>query len=147
MLNDAVRLRYGYVIRADEVVKDAAGNIQEIRATLDVDTLGQNPEGYKPRGVIHWVSATHNVPCQVRLYDRLFTEVTPDRVADGGSFMDSLNPQSRVVLDNALADVTTAEALPETSFQFEREGYFVVDPDSTAERKVFNLTVSLKESF
>jgi len=147
VLGDEVRLRYGYVIRANEVIRDASGEISEIRCSYDPDTLGKNPEGRKVRGVIHWVSTSRHVPCEVRLYDRLFTEANPDKTEEGKTFLDSINPKSLTVFADAVAEESLASAEVEQGFQFEREGYFAVDPDSSAERKVFNLTVGLKESF
>lgn len=147
VLGDEVRLRYGYVIRANEVIRDASGEISELRCSYDPDTLGKNPEGRKVRGVIHWVSASRHAPCEVRLYDRLFTEANPDKTEAGKTFLDSINPKSLTVFADAVAEESLASADVEQGFQFEREGYFAVDPDSTAERKVFNLTVGLKESF
>jgi glutaminyl-tRNA synthetase len=147
VLGDEVRLRYGYVIRANEVIRDASGEISEIRCSFDPDTLGKNPEGRKVRGVIHWVSANRHVPCEVRLYDRLFTEANPDKTEEGKTFLDSINPKSLTVFADAVAEESLASAEVEQGFQFEREGYFAVDPDSSADRKVFNLTVGLKESF
>ncbi|MFN3713063.1 MAG: glutamine--tRNA ligase/YqeY domain fusion protein [Alcanivoracaceae bacterium] len=147
VLGDEVRLRYGYVIRANEVIRGADGQISEIRCSYDPDTLGKNPEGRKVRGVIHWVSVSHNVPCEVRLYDRLFTEANPDKAEAGKTFLDSINPASLTVFADAVAEQSLASAEAEQGFQFEREGYFAVDADSTAGRKVFNLTVGLKESF
>ncbi len=147
VLGDEVRLRYGYVIRANEVIRDASGEISEIRCSYDPDTLGKNPEGRKVRGVIHWVSASRHVACEVRLYDRLFTEANPDKTEEGKTFLDSINPKSLTVFADAVAEESLASADVEQGFQFEREGYFAVDPDSSVERKVFNLTVGLKESF
>ncbi len=147
VLGDEVRLRYGYVIRANEVIRDASGEISEIRCSYDPDTLGKNPEGRKVRGVIHWVSASRHVACEVRLYDRLFTEANPDKTEEGKTFLDSINPKSLTVFADAVAEESLASAEVEQGFQFEREGYFAVDPDSSADRKVFNLTVGLKESF
>lgn len=148
VLDSEVRLRYGYVIRANEVIKDAAGNITEVRCTYDPDTLGKNPEGRKVRGVIHWVSATRNVPCEVRRYSRLFNEANPDKVTEEGlTFLSNINPDSLESLPAALAEESLLGALPETRYQFEREGYFAVDRDSTTEKLVFNMTVGLKEGF
>ena len=147
VLGDEVRLRYGYVIRANEVVRDAAGEITEIRCSYDPDTLGKNPEGRKVRGVIHWVSADRSQPCEVRMYDRLCTEANPDRMEEGKTFLDAINPQSLRVLEDCRVEENLREALPETRYQFEREGYFAVDADSTADKMVFNLTVGLRESF
>jgi len=147
VLGDEVRLRYGYVIRANEVVRDASGEISEIRCSYDPDTLGVNPEGRKVRGVIHWVSASHNTPCEVRLYDRLFTQANPDKVEDGQTFLDTVSPASLTVLSDCVVEQSLADAQVEQGFQFEREGYFAVDPDSTPGKLVFNLTVGLRESF
>jgi glutaminyl-tRNA synthetase len=147
VLGDEVRLRYGYVIRANEVIRDASGEISEIRCSYDPDTLGKNPEGRKVRGVIHWVSASRHVACEVRLYDRLFTEANPDKAEEGKTFLDSINPKSLTVFADAVAEESLASVEVAQGFQFEREGYFAVDPDSSADRKVFNLTVGLKESF
>ncbi|PKM22870.1 MAG: glutamine--tRNA ligase [Gammaproteobacteria bacterium HGW-Gammaproteobacteria-14] len=147
LLGDEVRLRYGYVIRANEVVRDSSGEISEIRCTYDPDTLGKNPEGRKVRGVIHWVSASRNVPCEVRLYDRLFNEANPDKTEEGKTFLDGINPASLTVLKGCVAEESLAGASVGQGYQFEREGYFAVDPDSTSEALVFNLTVGLRESF
>lgn len=148
VLGQEVRLRYGYVIRANEVIKDAEGEITEVHCTYDPDTLGKNPEGRKVRGVIHWVSASRNVPCEVRLYHRLFSEPNPDKVAEEGqTFLSNINPNSLQSLSGALAEESLRGVLPQTRYQFEREGYFAVDSDSTDNRPVFNMTVGLKESF
>ncbi|MCU5785606.1 glutamine--tRNA ligase/YqeY domain fusion protein [Alloalcanivorax marinus] len=151
VLGDRVRLRYGYVVRAESVVRDDAGEIVEIRCSYDPDTLGKNPENDegqgKLRGVIHWVSAGRGVPCEVRLYDRLFQVANPAKVAEGESFLDHLNPESLRVLSGCVVEPGAAGAVAETRFQFEREGYFSVDRDSTAARPVFNRTVGLRESW
>ncbi|MDF1629905.1 MAG: glutamine--tRNA ligase/YqeY domain fusion protein [Alcanivoracaceae bacterium] len=147
VLGDEVRLRYGYVIRANEVIRDASGEISEIRCSYDPDTLGKNPEGRKVRGVIHWVSASRNVACEVRQYDRLFTEANPDKVEEGKTFLDTINPQSLTVFADAVVEESLAVAHVGQGFQFEREGYYAVDPDSSAGKLVFNLTVGLRESF
>ncbi len=140
-----VRLRHAYVIRCDQVIKDEAGEVVELRATADLDTLGRNPEGRKVGGVIHWVAADAGVPCEVRLYDRLFRVPVPG--AGSGDFLADLNPDSLTVLTESLAEPTLRGVAPGTHFQFEREGYFVADPDGTLERPVFNLTVGLKDSW
>lgn len=149
ILGAEVRLRYGYVIKANDVIKNDAGEIVEVRCTYDPDTLGKNPEGEgrKVRGVIHWVSATRNVPCEVRQYGRLFSEENPDKTEEGKTFLNVINPDSLTVLSNSLAEESLKGVLPETRYQFEREGYYAVDADSNAERLVFNLTVGLRESF
>ena len=146
VLGGEVRLRNAYVIRCDEAVKDAAGEIVELRCTYDPDTLGQNPEGRKVRGVIHWVSATLAKRVEVRLYDRLFRTAHPGR--GGSDFLDDLNPDSLKVVGNVVIEPALAEAMPGQRFQFEREGYFCVDPvDSQPGAPVFNRVVSLRDSW
>ncbi|MDQ7731368.1 glutamine--tRNA ligase/YqeY domain fusion protein [Halomonas sp. SpR1] len=141
-----VRLRNSYVIRCDEVIKDAAGEITELHCSVDFDTLGKNPEGRKVKGVIHWVSASHGVPMEVRLYDNLFTVEQPDRDKDV-DFLEHLNPESLVICQ-AIGEPSLAEATPESRFQFERVGYFCADRhESTPEHLVFNRTVGLKDSW
>ena len=140
-----VRLRNAYVIRCDQVIKDAEGRVIELRATADLDTLGRNPEGRKVRGVIHWVSAAHAVRAEVRLYDRLFCVPVPG--AGGGDFLADINPRSLVTLTDCALEPALARAKPGDRFQFEREGYFVADPDGTPERPVFNLTVGLRDTW
>ena len=136
------------MIRADEAIKDAAGNIVELRCTYDENTLGKNPEGRKVKGVIHWVPAAESVECEVRLYDRLFRSANPEKDEDGGSFLDNINPESLVVLKGCRAEPSLAEALPEERFQFEREGYFCADiKDSKPGSLVFNRTVTLRDSW
>lgn len=143
---EAVRLRGAYVIRCEEVIKDAAGQIIELKCSYDPTTRGANPEGYKANGVIHWVNADNSVACEVRLYDRLFTEANPE--ADkNASFLDCINPESLVVLTDCRAEPGLAEAEAETNLQFERLGYFCVDKASTADRLVFNRTVTLRDSW
>lgn len=144
VLGGAVRLRGGYVITADKFEQDAQGNVQTIYCTYDENTLGVNPEGYKPRGVIHWVSAEHAVDAEVRLYERLFLEASPDR-AEGG-MLGSVNPESLKILAGCKVE-PSAVAEGAERFQFEREGYFCHDTTSAPEAPVFNLTVSLRESF
>ncbi|MBF7730685.1 glutamine--tRNA ligase/YqeY domain fusion protein [Pseudomonas sp. N040] len=143
-----VRLRGSYVIRADEAIKDAAGNVVELRCSYDENTLGKNPEGRKVKGVIHWVPAAGSVECEVRLYDRLFRSANPEKAEDAGSFLDDINPQSLVVLKGCRAEPSLAGAQPEERFQFEREGYFCVDlKDSQPGAPVFNRTVTLRDSW
>lgn len=145
-LGDAVRLRGAYVITCNEVIKNSAGEITELLCTYDPATKGANPEGYKPNGVIHWVSEELSVPCEVRMYDRLFTEANPDGDKER-SFMECLNPQSLVVLHNSRVEMSVKEALPETRYQFERMGYFCIDADSSTEKLVINRTVTLRDSW
>ena len=146
-----VRLRHGYVIKCDEVVKDAAGNVVELKCSIDHDTLGKNPEGRKVKGVIHWVSAEHAAEIKVRLYDRLFTVERPDAVRgeDGEylPFTDFLNPES-VKEITAYAEPAAKKLPAESRWQFERIGYFVTDrKDHRPEQPVFNRTVTLKDSW
>ncbi len=147
VLGDYVRLRSAYVIKAESVVKGDSGEIVEIRASLVPDTVGENPpEGIKPRGVIHWVSATRGVRATVRLYDRLFNHEAPDRGDE--DFLSYLNPDSLQVLDNCWVEPGLASAAPEASFQFEREGYFVADRfDHNAEQPVFNRAIGLRDTW
>ena len=146
-----VRLRHGYVIKCDEVVKDAAGNVVELKCSIDHDTLGKNPEGRKVKGVIHWVSAEHAAEIKVRLYDRLFTVERPDAVRgeDGEylPFTDFLNPESIKEI-TAYAEPAAKNLPAESRWQFERIGYFVTDrKDHRPEQPVFNRTVTLKDSW
>lgn len=146
-----VRLRYSYVIKCEEVVKDDAGNVIELKCSIDHDTLGKKPEGRKVKGVIHWLSAEHAVPATVRLYDRLFTVERPDAVrGDDGEYKDFtefLNPNSVTEIDAFVEPVANTLA-PESRFQFERLGYFVTDRyEHTPEHPVFNRTVALKDSW
>ncbi len=140
-----VRLRNAYVIRCDRVIKDATGEVSGLRATADLDTLGKNPEGRKVAGVIHWVSASEGVRAEVRLYDRLFR--VPEPGPGGGDFLADINPESLVTLSDSVVEPALAGAVPGERFQFEREGYFVADPDGTTERPVFNLTVGLRDTW
>jgi len=143
-----VRLRGSYVIRADEAVTDADGNIIELLCSYDPDTLGKNPEGRKVKGVIHWVPAAASVDCEVRLYDRLFKTPNPDKGEEGAGFLDNINPDSLIVLKGCRAEPSLASAAVEERFQFEREGYFCVDSkDSAPGKLVFNRTVTLRDSW
>lgn len=146
VIGDYVRLRGAHVIRADEVIKDPEGNIVEIKATLVPDTIGENPpEGIRPRGVIHWVSAD-SIACEVRLYDRLFMDPTPD--SGDKNFLDAINPDSLVILDGCRAEAGLAEAQIGQAYQFEREGYFCLDSKHTTDEKpVFNQTIGLKDNW
>ena len=139
-----VRLRNGYVIKCEEVIKDADGNIIELQCSHDGATLGKKPEGRKVKGVIHWVSASESVPASVRIYDRLFNRENPMAEED---FMQALNPDSLSTFDNARIEPSLASASPESRFQFERQGYFVVDPDSKETHPVFNRIVPLRDTW
>ncbi|UXY17050.1 glutamine--tRNA ligase/YqeY domain fusion protein [Chitiniphilus purpureus] len=147
-----VRLRYSYVIRCDDVVKDADGNVVELKCSIDHDTLGQNPVGRKVKGVIHWVSEAHSVPAQVRLYDRLFTVPRPDAVrGEDGQYLDFkqfINPDSLRTV-TAYVERVALDLPAEARYQFERLGYFVTDrrDHRPGEQLVFNRTVTLKDSW
>jgi glutaminyl-tRNA synthetase len=142
-----VRLRYSYVISCEEVVKDAAGRVIELRCRIDHDTLGKNPVGRKVKGVIHWVSAEHALPAELRLYDRLFTDPEPDGHRDR-DFLTFLNPHA-LELVQGWVEPAVGEALPEVRYQFERVGYFCADrfDHRPGQRLVFNRTVTLKDSW
>jgi glutaminyl-tRNA synthetase len=145
-----VRLRYGYFITCTEVIKDAAGNVVELRCTYDPATRGGNaPDGRKVQGTIHWVSARHALACEVRLYDRLFTVPDPDDAEEGKDFLSALNPQSLVVIPEAYVEPSTRGDEPGSRYQFERTGYFVHDAEASAAagRPVYNRTVTLRDSW
>ena len=147
-LEGAVRLRGSYVIKCTGIIRDSEGNITELRGTYDTETLGVNPQGYKAKGVVHWVSEAESVAAEVRQYDRLFLDETPDaKREDGKGFLDLINPDSLQIFANARAEKSLAAAQPKDHFQFEREGYFTADPDSNADKLVFNRTVSLRDSW
>ena len=147
VLGKRVRLRNAYVIEADEVVKDALGNVCEVHAHIIPDTLGENPtDGIKPKGVIHWVSASHGKNAQVRLYERLFNHEAPDK--GDNAFMDHINPGSLEVIESAWIEPSLTAAIPEQGFQFEREGYFVADRyDHSSDKPVFNRTIGLRDTW
>jgi glutaminyl-tRNA synthetase len=144
-----VRLRWAYFITCTHVVKDSSGNITEIHCTYDPATRGGDaPDGRKVKGTIHWVSVPHAVRVEVRLYDHLFRTADPDEVADPSlDWKSNLNPDSLKTLPAAFLEPALAAAAPGERFQFERLGYFTVDPDSTPECPVFNRTVTLKDTW
>jgi len=143
-----VRLRYGGLVTCTEVVKDRAGHILELRCSWDPKSKGGNaPDGRKVRGTIHWVSAKHAVDAEVRLYDRLFNEENPLDEAHPGEFTDRIHPESLEVVEGAKLEPSLAPRGPGERVQFERLGYFVVDPDSTPSRPVYNRTIQLKDSW
>jgi len=140
-----VRLRSAYFITCTSVVKDDAGNIVELHATYDPATRGgDSPDGRKPKATLHWVAADHAVDCEVRLYDRLFQSENPE---ESGNFLDDLNPSSLQIVPSAKLEPSIRGAVPFTSYQFERLGYFCVDPDSSEDTLVFNRTVTLKDTW
>jgi glutaminyl-tRNA synthetase len=143
-----VRLRCAYFITCTEVVKNDAGEVTELRCTYDPATRGgDSPDGRKVKATLHWVSAAHAVPIEVRLYDRLFSVEDPERASDGRTFLDLLNPESLRVLIGSQAEPSLAVATVLDRFQFERLGYFCVDPDSAPGALVFNRTVGLRDSW
>ena len=144
-----VRLRYGYFVTCTHVVKDAAGTVIEVHCTYDPATRGGDaPDGRKVQGTIHWVSASHALDCELRLYERLFTVPDPDAVPDGQDFMSVLNPESLVTVRNAKVEPSVASDEPGSRYQFERTGYFVNDAtDSAPGALVFNRTVTLRDSW
>jgi glutaminyl-tRNA synthetase len=143
-----VRLRYAYFIRCEYAVKNEQGEVVELHCTYDPATHGGDaPDGRKVKATIHWVSAAHAIPVEVRLYDRLFSKENPDEVPDGSDFTANLNPESLLVLPACYVEPGLAEAAVGSIHQFERQGYFCVDPDSTPEKQVFNRTVSLKSDY
>jgi glutaminyl-tRNA synthetase len=143
-----VRLRYAYVVRCDEVVKDDAGEVTELRCTYDPETgQGRAPEGRKVKGVIHWVNAADAVEAEVREYDHLFAAEDPNDHPEDGDFLDNLNPDSLNVVERAWLEPALGSAGEGETFQFERLGYYCVDRDSTPERPVFNRAVTLRDSW
>ena len=140
-----VRLKYAYIIKCDEVMKDAAGNVTELRCTADLESKSGGATSHrKIKGTIHWVSAAQGIDAEVRLYDRLFTMPQPD--ADGGDFKSFLNPNSLEIVQ-AKCEPSLAEADPNARYQFERVGYFALDPDSQPGKLVFNRTITLKDTW
>ncbi|MBW9264881.1 MAG: glutamine--tRNA ligase/YqeY domain fusion protein [Candidatus Thiodiazotropha sp. (ex. Lucinisca nassula)] len=143
-----VRLRNAYVIKCEEVVKNNQGEIIELRCSYDPETLGKNPEGRKVRGVIHWVSARHGIKGEVRLYDRLFGKADAGRVDEGGRFTDNLNPDSLRTLTDCYFEPALGSAIAGEQYQFEREGYFILDSREAArEEPVFNRIITLRDSW
>ena len=139
-----IRLRHGYVIEATDFIKNDAGEIVQVNATQVTTVLGEDPaDDVKPKGVVHWVSASHGVEAELRVYGRLLNHESPDR--GGEDFMTHINPDSLSV-STAIVEPSLAQAAPETVFQFEREGYYVAERcDHTADKPVFNLTIGLRE--
>ncbi len=143
-----VRLRYAYLVTATKVVKDEAGHITEIHCRYDPDSRGGNaPDGRKVKGTIHWVSAAHAIDAEVRLYDHLFKCADPDDVPEDGSFLDNLNPESLKVSHGCKVEPSLADAGPGHICQFERLGYFCIDPDTTPENLVVNRTCTLRDTW
>ena len=142
-----VRLRYSYLIKCEEVIKDSDGLITELRCTYDPESAGgSSSDGRRVKGVIHWVSAEHAKTAEMRLYSTLFNKENPDDVEEGKTFLDYINPDS-LKIQTGFIEPALAEAGVGDKFQFERVGYFCVDPDSTTDKMVFNRTVELKDSW
>ena len=140
-----MRLKAAFIIKCDEVVKDAAGKITELRCTADLDSKTGGPNaGRKVKGTIHWVSAAHALDAEVRLYDRLFTEAEPEK--DGRDFKTVMNPHSLEVI-TAKAEPSLREANADARYQFERLAYFTLDPDSKPNAPIFNRTITLKDAW
>jgi len=143
-----VRLRYAYFIICNEVIKDAEGNITELRCTYDPATRGGDaPDGRKVKATLHWVSAGHSIPAEIRLYDRLFNREDPLKNEDDRDFKSSLDPGSLKTLRDCRLEPSLSKAAPGQIYQFERLGYFCVDPDSSKDMPVFNRTVTLKDQW
>ena len=143
-----VRLRYGYFITCTGVVKNDQGEVLEVRCTYDPATRGgDSPDGRKVKSTIHWVSASHAIDAEVRIYETLFTKEDPDEVEEGGDFTDNLNPNSLEVLANCKLEPSLAGAALGSRYQFERLGYFCVDRDSTSQKLVLNRTVALRDAW
>jgi len=141
-----VRLRYAYFITCTDVVKNETGQVVELHCTYDPATQGgDSPDGRKVKATLHWVSADHSLPAEVRLYDHLFTKENPDDVPEGQDFKSNLNPNSLEVLTNCRLEPSLAGAAPLNRYQFERLGYFCVDPDSSYDKLIFNRTVTLRD--
>jgi glutaminyl-tRNA synthetase len=147
-LGREVRLRYAYFIKCVDVIKDENGQIIELHCTYDPQTRGGDaPDGRKVKATLHWVSASHAIKAEVRLYDYLFTKPNPNEVEEGEDFKSNLNPNSLKILESCFVEPSLKNALPEARYQFERIGYFCVDKDSTSDSLVFNRIVSLKDTW
>jgi glutaminyl-tRNA synthetase len=143
-----VRLRYGYLIKCEDFVKDENGDVVEVHCTYDPATKGgYAPDGRRVKGTLHWVSARYAVDAEVRLYDRLFVNENPMDTEDGEDFTDFINPDSLTILKGCKLEPALATAKPGERFQFERRGYFCMDPDSTSKHLVFNRTITLRDTW
>jgi glutaminyl-tRNA synthetase len=143
-----VRLRYAYFITCVDVIKDEKGEVLELHCTYDPETRGGDaPDGRKVKATLHWVSAAHALEAEVRLYEHLFEKADPDNPRDEADFKTYINPNSLVTLKNCRVEPSLTGAQPGKRYQFERLGYFCVDPDSSAERLVFNRTVTLRDTW
>jgi glutaminyl-tRNA synthetase len=143
-----VRLRYAYLATCTKVIKDGSGRVAELHCEIDPDSQGgKAPDGRKVKGTIHWVSAAHALDAQVRLYDSLFASEDPDDVAEGGNWLNNINPKSLTLVEHAKLEPALGEAKPGEPIQFERLGYFTPDASSAREALVFNRTVTLRDTW
>ena len=143
-----VRLRYAYFIKCVDVIKDEKGNVVELRCTYDPETRGGDaPDGRKPKTTLHWVTADDSIRAEVRLYDRLFTKANPDDTEEGKDFTSNINPNSLEIITPCYVEPNLKKSKPGDRYQFERLGYFCVDPDSTNLKLVFNRTVPLRDTW
>jgi glutaminyl-tRNA synthetase len=143
-----VRLRYGYFVKCVDFVKNEDGEVVEVHCTYDPKTRGgYAPDGRKVRGTLHWVSAQHALDVDVRLYERLFYVRDPLDVEEGEDFIDNMNPESLQFLENCKVEPSLGDAKPGDTFQFERRGYFCIDPDTTDEKLIFNRTITLRDTW
>jgi glutaminyl-tRNA synthetase len=143
-----VRLKSAYIIQCQEVIKDDQGRIVEVHCTYDPDSKSGGPNaGRRIKGTLHWVSAQHALPAEIRLYDQLFLKENPDEEEEGADFTSFINPDSLEVLTESLVEPSLASAPMESSYQFLRQGYFAVDPDSSSGKLVFNRVVGLRDSW
>jgi glutaminyl-tRNA synthetase len=143
-----VRLRYAYFVTCTDVIKDANGEITELHCTYDPATKGGDaPDGRKVKATLHWVSADHALDAELRLYEHLFSKPNPDEVEEGHDYKENLNPDSLAVLKNCKVEPSVKTAPIGTRYQFERQGYFSIDPDSTQDKLVFNRIATLKDTW
>jgi glutaminyl-tRNA synthetase len=144
-----VRLRYAYFVTCTDVVKDEDGDVVELRCTYDPETRGgDSPDGRRPKATLHWVSASHSLDAEARLYGHLFAKENPSDVAEGEDWKSNIDPSSLEIREGCKVEPSLRDAKPLDRFQFERKGYFCVDPDSEAEdRLIFNRTVSLRDTW
>jgi glutaminyl-tRNA synthetase len=143
-----VRLRYAYFIKCVNVIKDEKGKVVELHCTYDPETQGGDaPDGRKVKATLHWVSANHALDAEVRLYDRLFTKANSNEAEEGKDFTSNVNPKSLEILSSCWVEPGLRDAKPGDRYQFERLGYFCVDPDSSDKALVFNRTVSLRDTW
>ncbi len=148
MLLRHTRKKSRYFITCTSAVKDDDGKIVELHCTYDPATRGgDSPDGRKVKATLHWVSAAHALPAEIRLYDHLFTKENPSDVGEDEDWLDGVNPDSIEVLDSCLVEPSLAGAPAGSRFQFERQGYFCVDPDSGSDKLVFNRTLSLRDTW